>query len=144
MSDMSQVQLEASTSDEPGMRIELQVHGRKIVVPCGSGRQSVKWLAMVAAQRYQMLLQTGGRSRQREPSLAPEGAFLPRNVCWVCRHCLNKHALKGDQAGQDGMIDPKTSIRDAVAASGKSVSDIKIAVELGQVIPADLRSLLEC
>ena len=32
--------------------VEYGVQRRRIVVPCGDGRKSVKWLGLVAAQRF--------------------------------------------------------------------------------------------
>ena len=44
---------------------------------CGTGRNSFKWLAMVAAQRYSHLSQNNGRSRVRERYHSTPGQFSP-------------------------------------------------------------------
>tara|TARA_A100001015_G_scaffold205589_1_gene229856 strand:- start:345 stop:494 length:150 start_codon:yes stop_codon:yes gene_type:complete len=41
------------------MRVKVEVHDRVFNVPCGEGGQTMKWLAMVAAQRYALSIPNG-------------------------------------------------------------------------------------
>ena len=91
------------TADDgtPGMRVVVAVQDKTFVVPVGTGTQSIRWLAMVASQRYKALHIPGGRSRQVEAHLTAAGSFLPVNVKYVA-------------SGK--MIGPTMLVKDAIAA----------------------------
>eukprot|EP00753_Platysulcus_tardus_P010744 PLAT3014.1.p1 GENE.PLAT3014.1~~PLAT3014.1.p1 ORF type:complete len:474 (+),score=260.16 PLAT3014.1:39-1460(+) len=52
------------------------VEDKRLVVPVGPGTQSLRWLALAAAQRYGRMLGPRGRLRQRE-STPTQGSFVP-------------------------------------------------------------------
>ena len=52
----------------------------KFQIRCGTGRNSFRWLAMVAAQRYSQLTQSHGSARVRERYHSLPGQFSPSNV----------------------------------------------------------------
>ena len=54
----------------------------KMNIPCGDGEQKVKWLGLVAAQRYALMVPQG-RSRMREASHATTGFYLPKTISQV-------------------------------------------------------------
>ncbi|KAH8052848.1 hypothetical protein JL722_9983 [Aureococcus anophagefferens] len=57
--------------------VEYGVQRRRIVVPCGDGRKSVKWLGLVAAQRFIMDAAARGKTRLRDRrSVAPAATQL--------------------------------------------------------------------
>lgn len=60
------------------MRVKVRVEKAQFDVPCGEGRQPVKWLGFVASQRYGMMV-PHGRVRAREDSEA-RGDTLPADV----------------------------------------------------------------
>ncbi len=100
----------ATTADDgtPGMRVVVSVQGKTFPVPCGAGTQTIRWLAMVASQRYKALHIAGGRSRQVEAHLSVAGSFLPINA---------KYCSSGK------MIGPTMLVKDAIAGA----SDREIA-----------------
>ncbi|CAM9719375.1 unnamed protein product [Scytosiphon promiscuus] len=61
------------------MKISVEVGGQKMEVMCGEGGQSLRWLALVASQRLQ-LMQPKGRQRLRESGDARRGFALPKTV----------------------------------------------------------------
>ena len=59
--------------------VEYGVQRRRIVVPCGDGRKSVKWLGLVAAQRFIMDAAARGKTRLRDRrSVAPAATYVGR------------------------------------------------------------------
>ncbi len=44
--------MEAEDDDIDYIHMTVNIHGLKFSIPCGEGDQDVKWLALVAAQRY--------------------------------------------------------------------------------------------
>ena len=102
------------TADDgtPGLKVVVQVQGKVIAIPCGLGTQTIRWLAMVAAQRYKALHIPGGRSRQLEAHLSSPGAFLPLSVTYTASGKL---------------VGPATSIRDAVASAGGHDAGVALA-----------------
>jgi hypothetical protein len=61
------------------MKLLAHVHGLTFTIPCGNGDQTVKWLGMVASQRYS-LLAPHGRQRMREDAHIKQGLFMPSNI----------------------------------------------------------------
>ncbi|OQS06172.1 hypothetical protein THRCLA_01779 [Thraustotheca clavata] len=61
------------------MQLQLVVNGLKFTVSCGEGGQCIKWLGLVAAQRYSLLL-PHGRCRTREDAHSKQGFYLPSEV----------------------------------------------------------------
>ncbi|EQC38469.1 hypothetical protein SDRG_04177 [Saprolegnia diclina VS20] len=61
------------------MQLTLAVNGLTFTVACGEGHQCIKWLGLVAAQRYALML-PHGRCRTREDAHAKHGFYLPREV----------------------------------------------------------------
>lgn len=61
------------------MKVSVEVHDLRFEIACAEGTQTVKWLALAAAQRY-ALARPGGRSRARESSLAKQGFFVPEEI----------------------------------------------------------------
>ncbi|ETV91498.1 hypothetical protein H310_14017 [Aphanomyces invadans] len=61
------------------MQVTLAVHGLTFPVACGEGMQSIKWLGLVAAQRYALML-PHGRCRTREDAHSKNGFYLPSEV----------------------------------------------------------------
>ncbi|RHY14473.1 hypothetical protein DYB36_005270 [Aphanomyces astaci] len=61
------------------MQVTLAVHGLSFPVACGEGMQSIKWLGLVAAQRYALML-PHGRCRTREDAHSKNGFYLPSEV----------------------------------------------------------------
>lgn len=73
-----------SVEDAPaGLTIPVQVGEDVITISCGSGEQTVRWLAAAAAQQYTLLHTAHGRPRQREPQRTPQGHFLASRVVYV-------------------------------------------------------------
>jgi hypothetical protein len=89
-------------SGGPGLVATLSVNGETLSIPCGEGKQSLRWLANVAAQRYAALHTSHGRARQREPTRAATGVFVPK-------------AVMVNTSGT--MIGPTTTVKDALAAA---------------------------
>jgi hypothetical protein len=71
------------------MKLVAHVHGLTFVVPCGTGEQSVKWLGLVASQRYS-LVSPHGRQRMREDAHVKQGLFLPTNILTKVRLYRNR------------------------------------------------------
>ena len=63
----------------PTITLHLHVHEHHFIQPCKEGTQPVKWLAMVAAQRFSMT-NPRGRVRQREGPKSPRGGFTPSEL----------------------------------------------------------------
>ncbi|OQR83161.1 hypothetical protein ACHHYP_15018 [Achlya hypogyna] len=61
------------------MQLTLAVNGLTFTVACGEGHQCIKWLGLVAAQRYSLML-PHGRCRTREDAHARQGFYLPSEV----------------------------------------------------------------
>jgi hypothetical protein len=61
------------------MQLNLSVNGLTFAVPCGEGNQSIKWLGLVAAQRYAFMA-PHGRCRTREDAHVKIGFYLPCHV----------------------------------------------------------------
>ena len=61
------------------MKIKVHCQGLAFDVPCGEGEQSMRWLGVVAAQRYSLMLPQG-RTRLREQAHSKRGFYLPHNV----------------------------------------------------------------
>lgn len=89
-------------SGAPGLVVTLSVNGESFHIPCGEGKQSLRWLANVASQRYAALHASHGRARQREPTRAANGVFLPKSVM------INTSST---------IIGPTTTVKDAMAAA---------------------------
>jgi hypothetical protein len=83
-------------SGGPGLVATLSVNGEALSI------QSLRWLANVAAQRYAALHASHGRARQREPTRAATGVFVPK-------------AVMVNTSGT--MIGPTTTVKDALAAA---------------------------
>ncbi len=62
------------------MRVAVWVRGRRFEVPCGKGEQDIKWLALVAAQRYSSWLRSQGHAPSREAGVKEVGTYLPSGV----------------------------------------------------------------
>jgi hypothetical protein len=91
----------AEDDGTPGLRVPVRVGDDVLIIPCGSGTQTIRWLALVAAQRYRLAHIPGGRMRLRESTLTLAGAFLPLNVTSIAT---------------GAMLGPSMTIRDAVAS----------------------------
>uniref|UniRef100_A0A7S1GBQ0 Uncharacterized protein n=1 Tax=Bicosoecida sp. CB-2014 TaxID=1486930 RepID=A0A7S1GBQ0_9STRA len=123
----------AAEGDEPvNIKVKVNVAGKTFVVPCGRGQQSVKWLATVVAQRYQMMTQNRGRQRHREAQLEPPGFFLPSAVRVVAG--ARKDA-PGGKEGDDGVTFPATRVRDVCASN--AVTELDVALEREYVLAED-------
>jgi hypothetical protein len=51
---------------KPVIKVHVHIHDKEFVMNVGTGKQELKWLAMVAAQRYVAMSKPRGRIRQRE------------------------------------------------------------------------------
>ncbi|CAM9883903.1 unnamed protein product [Ascophyllum nodosum] len=97
------------------MKISVQVGDKKsLEIACGEGNQSIRWLALVAAQRLQ-LLKPKGRSRMREKYDARRGFLLPQAV-----------VVKGHD---DSIQDPEAIIKN-VMQEGSQV-EVVLMEEMG-------------
>lgn len=90
----------ASVASEGSLRdsvikLTVRVHGRTFTIPCGDGSQDIKWLASVAAKRYELSQRVGGRSRAREANRASTGTYRP---CSVRRKPLSVRRPQGNKA----------------------------------------------
>ena len=101
--------------------VEYGVQRRRIVVPCGDGRKSVKWLGLVAAQRFIMDAAARGKTRLRDRrSVAPAATqLIPSGVSTADEPFFHPSALLCD-VFEDGAevavaLEPKV----AVGASGR-------------------------
>ncbi|KAH8076598.1 hypothetical protein JL721_611 [Aureococcus anophagefferens] len=101
--------------------VEYGVQRRRIVVPCGDGRKSVKWLGLVAAQRFIMDAAARGKTRLRDRrSVAPAATqLIPSGVSTADEPFFHPAALLCD-VFEDGAevavaLEPKV----AVGASGR-------------------------
>jgi len=101
--------------------VEYGVQRRRIVVPCGDGRKSVKWLGLVAAQRFIMDAAAKGKTRLRDRrSVAPAATqLIPSGVSTADEPFFHPSALLCD-VFEDGAevavaLEPKV----AVGASGR-------------------------
>eukprot|EP00618_Florenciella_parvula_P012785 CAMPEP_0119476528 /NCGR_PEP_ID=MMETSP1344-20130328/7012_1 /TAXON_ID=236787 /ORGANISM="Florenciella parvula, Strain CCMP2471" /LENGTH=460 /DNA_ID=CAMNT_0007510309 /DNA_START=108 /DNA_END=1490 /DNA_ORIENTATION=- len=84
------------------MKVKVNVHDRIFVVPCGEGGQTMKWLAMVAAQRYALAV-PNGRSRAREESHSKRGFFLPE-MLWTEGQLLTNPEARISDIMEDGAV----------------------------------------
>ncbi|CAM9494467.1 unnamed protein product, partial [Heterosigma akashiwo] len=57
------------------MILTVEVQGTKFRIPVGEGEQSLRWLGLVAAQRYSASLMPKGRARAREQSKGKNGSY---------------------------------------------------------------------
>ena len=101
--------------------VEYGVQRRRILVPCGDGRKSVKWLGLVAAQRFIMDAAAKGKTRLRDRrSVAPAATqLIPSGVSTADEPFFHPSALLCD-VFEDGAevavaLEPKV----AVGASGR-------------------------
>lgn len=63
------------------LKVSVRVHDKVFAIPCGDGTQDIKWLASVAAKRYELMTaRSKGRSRSREPSTNQAGMLRPASV----------------------------------------------------------------
>lgn len=65
---------------EYGVSVRVRVSNVSFIVAVGEAGQSIKWLSLVAAQRYESLVQAHGKQRQREDALLDMGNYLPVGV----------------------------------------------------------------
>lgn len=95
----------------------------RIRIPCGDGRKSMKWLGLVAAQRFVMDAAARGRSRQRDRrSIAPAATQLVPSGCSTADEpFLHPAALICDtlEDGADVSIELEPRVR--VAGAGQPV-----------------------
>lgn len=61
------------------MKVTVVVNGLSFNVPCGEGGQTFKWLGLVSAQRYALMM-PHGRCRTREDAHAKVGFYVPAQV----------------------------------------------------------------
>ena len=61
------------------MHIKVTVHDSSFDVPVGQGNQTIKWLALVAAERYAQK-RPHGRARAREETRQRQGFFMPQTI----------------------------------------------------------------
>ena len=64
--------------------------GRSIVVNCGTGQQSIKWLAQVASLQLTKRARPSGYQRQRDAKLKISGNLLPTSVALTPRGNLEE------------------------------------------------------
>ena len=74
---------EKKSEVEHEFRVSVNVNGKHFSIPCGQGRQTVRWLALVASQRYVQSQQPHGWKRQREKGESKTGMYLPTSVSIV-------------------------------------------------------------
>jgi len=99
------------------MKVKVECHGSTFDVDVGEGTQTVKWLTMVASQRYH-LLKPSGRARLRERDSGKRGFFVPKMVGV-------KHMNGIDR------MDPNMKICEAVSG------DATLVVELQEKVDVD-------
>ena len=61
------------------MKVTVVVNGLTFTIPCGEGEQTFKWLSLVSAQRYALMV-PHGRCRTREDAHAKMGFYVPAQV----------------------------------------------------------------
>ncbi|KAJ1450186.1 hypothetical protein M885DRAFT_621865 [Pelagophyceae sp. CCMP2097] len=98
------------------MKVVVRVDGMKLSVPCGDGGQTMKWLALVASQRYSLAVAGKGHGRARSDRDDKNGFFLPKDVL-----------------GQDGSLMPDALIKDVLRDGEECVVELQKVVEVDQV-----------
>ena len=88
----------------------------EITQNCDEGNQPIKWLAMVAAQRYS-LKTPRGRVRQRDGPKSPRGQFVPDGLQSPRRTAEhddedNPRHKFGESDFEDAFIDPHKLINE--------------------------------
>lgn len=75
--EVNKAALERMQSKRPGFVIFVHVRDQVYEIPVGKGKQTFKWLALVAAQRYRAGTISHGRLRSRESGAQLRGNFVP-------------------------------------------------------------------
>ena len=85
--------------------IKYGVKTTTLTIPCGDGKKTVRWLGVVAAQRFVLDGAARGRVRQRERGHAPGAAqVLPRNVATLTEQFAHPDALVKDVVRDGGDV----------------------------------------
>jgi hypothetical protein len=98
------------------IKLNVHIHDRKFVLNVGKGKQDLKWLAMVAAQRYVTLSKPNGRMRQREQrrrARVGTKAFQPINIT------TPRLSPRADPLWPHNFPHPKTRIRDLLRSGDR-------------------------
>ena len=93
----------------PSIKLNIHIHDREFVLNVGKGKQDLKWLSMVASQRYVTLSKPNGRMRQREQrrrARVGTKAFQPTNIT------TPRLSPRADPLWPHSFPHPKTRIRD--------------------------------
>ncbi len=118
---------------KPAIRLHVHILDKSFPMNVGRGTQDLKWLATVAAQRFDRLARPNGRTRQREVVRA--GAANCRVVLPAEVRTPRASPRPGAAAGDDGsggggwpydFVHPKTRIRDVL----RTGDHVEIVVDL--------------
>ena len=115
---------------QPSIRLHVHILDKSFVMNVGRGTQDLKWLATVAAQRFDMMTKAHGRIRQRETMRALRNVrvVLPAEVR-TPRGSPRPGEAEGASSGGGWPYDfvhPKTKIRDVL----RTGDHVEIAVDL--------------
>ena len=87
--------------------------GRSIVVNCGTGQQSIKWLAQVASLQLTKRARPSGYQRQRDAKLKISGNLLPTSVALTPRGNLEEMLVEVPD-NERAPIHPRAKIIDVL------------------------------
>lgn len=116
---------------QPAIRLHIHILDKSFAMNVGRGTQDLKWLATVAAQRFDRITKAHGRVRQRETMRALRNVrvVLPAEVR-TPRGSPRPGEKPGDEKNGGGwpydFVHPKTRIRDIL----RSGDHVEIAVDL--------------
>ena len=86
----------------PGVSVAVRIGDDVITIHCGEGKQTIRWLAVVAAQRYAAKRNALGRSKLRDSKSSPPSILLPSSVI---------------STTSGSMLGPTSTIKDVVDAA---------------------------
>ena len=112
----------------PAMRLHVHILDKSFVLNVGKGTQDLKWLATVAAQRFDRMARPNGRMRQRESIRAGAGicrVVLPAEV--RTPRSSPRPGLNEEESGWPyDFVHPKTKICDVL----RNGDHVEISVDL--------------
>ena len=112
----------------PAMRLHVHILDKSFVLNVGKGTQDLKWLATVAAQRFDRMARPNGRMRQRETIRAGAGkcrVVLPAEVR-TPRSSPRPGLNEAESGWPYDFVHPKTRIRDVL----RNGDHVEITVDL--------------
>jgi hypothetical protein len=99
-------------------------HDQVILVNCGTGEQSIRWLAQVASLQLTKKARPSGHQRQRDVKLKIRGNLLPKSVLLTPRGNLQELLVEVPE-DQHAPIHPKAKIIDVL----KDGAHVRLSVQ---------------